>query len=188
MILREIHHRVHHWETSSDPSSDDLSDSSSDHSLPTPSSSMRPSHHLCSLVLSIPRLSAAISDRPSHDSSSASPSRMRISHAHICWNLESFDDVSSSNLHNIMPPRMRTRSAGRATAAESLGGGTGVRVGRGGRGLVPDLVTPKSRMIERYVYDLAPQIRRMVAATKPKTIQKAVHISGALIDEAVRNG
>nr|GEW84540.1 putative reverse transcriptase domain-containing protein [Tanacetum cinerariifolium] len=29
-----------------------------------------------------------------------------------------------------MPPRMRTRSAGR-TAAESLGGGTGVRVGRG---------------------------------------------------------
>ncbi|GKD43108.1 hypothetical protein Tco_1267753, partial [Tanacetum coccineum] len=32
-----------------------------------------------------------------------------------------------------MPPRMRTRSAGRP-AAESLGGGTGVRVGRGGRG------------------------------------------------------
>ncbi|GKA56706.1 hypothetical protein Tco_0755778 [Tanacetum coccineum] len=30
-----------------------------------------------------------------------------------------------------MPPRMRTRSAGRP-AAESLGGGTGVRVGRGG--------------------------------------------------------
>nr|GEV09668.1 hypothetical protein [Tanacetum cinerariifolium] len=32
-----------------------------------------------------------------------------------------------------MPPRMRTRSAGRP-AAESLGGGTGVRMGRGGRG------------------------------------------------------
>ncbi|GKC70502.1 hypothetical protein Tco_1116385 [Tanacetum coccineum] len=31
-----------------------------------------------------------------------------------------------------MPPRMRTRSAGRR-AAESLGGGMGVRVGRGGR-------------------------------------------------------
>ncbi|GKA57575.1 hypothetical protein Tco_0756763, partial [Tanacetum coccineum] len=30
-----------------------------------------------------------------------------------------------------MPPRMRTRSAGRL-AAESLGGGTGVRVGKGG--------------------------------------------------------
>nr|GFC40005.1 hypothetical protein [Tanacetum cinerariifolium] len=33
----------------------------------------------------------------------------------------------------IMPPRMRTQSAGRP-AVESLGGGTGVRVGRGGRG------------------------------------------------------
>ncbi|GKA49303.1 hypothetical protein Tco_0742376 [Tanacetum coccineum] len=32
-----------------------------------------------------------------------------------------------------MPPRMRTQSAGRP-AAESLGGGMGVRVGRGGRG------------------------------------------------------
>ncbi|GJT96161.1 putative reverse transcriptase domain-containing protein [Tanacetum coccineum] len=35
-----------------------------------------------------------------------------------------------------MPPRMRTRSAGRP-AAELLGGGTGVRVGRGGRGRRP---------------------------------------------------
>ncbi|GJW04160.1 hypothetical protein Tco_1563016 [Tanacetum coccineum] len=35
-----------------------------------------------------------------------------------------------------MPPRMRTRSAGRP-AAESLGGGTGVQVGRGGRGRRP---------------------------------------------------
>ncbi|GKB91610.1 hypothetical protein Tco_0963882 [Tanacetum coccineum] len=69
-------------ETSSDSSADALSDSassrsSSDHSLPTPSSSMRPSHHLCSLVPSIHRSSAAISDRPSHDSFSASPSRKR---------------------------------------------------------------------------------------------------------------
>ncbi|GJY18073.1 hypothetical protein Tco_1009737 [Tanacetum coccineum] len=35
-----------------------------------------------------------------------------------------------------MPPRMRTRSAGRP-AAESLGGGTSERVGRGGRGRRP---------------------------------------------------
>ncbi|GKE49819.1 hypothetical protein Tco_1481077 [Tanacetum coccineum] len=35
-----------------------------------------------------------------------------------------------------MPPRMRTRSAGRL-AAESLGGGTGVWVGRSGRGRRP---------------------------------------------------
>ncbi|GKF57485.1 reverse transcriptase domain-containing protein [Tanacetum coccineum] len=50
--------------------------------------------------------------------------------------------------------------------------------------LVPHLVTPKSRKIERYVYGLALQIRGMVAATE----QKAVLISGALIDEDVRTG
>nr|GFB31807.1 hypothetical protein [Tanacetum cinerariifolium] len=55
----------------------DLSDPSSDHSLPAPSSSMRHSHHLFSLVPSIHRSSAAILDRPSHDSSFASPSRKR---------------------------------------------------------------------------------------------------------------
>nr|GFC73826.1 hypothetical protein [Tanacetum cinerariifolium] len=37
---------------------------------------------------------------------------------------------------SIIPPRMRTRSAIRP-AAESLGGGMGVRVGRGGRGRRP---------------------------------------------------
>ncbi|GJY55073.1 putative reverse transcriptase domain-containing protein [Tanacetum coccineum] len=54
--------------------------------------------------------------------------------------------------------------------------------------LVPHLVTPESKKIERYVYGLAPQIRGMVVATKPKTMQKAVQIFGALTDEAVRNG
>nr|GEZ80585.1 reverse transcriptase domain-containing protein [Tanacetum cinerariifolium] len=53
--------------------------------------------------------------------------------------------------------------------------------------LVPHLVTPKSRRIERYAYGIAPQIREMVAATEPKTMQKAMQIFGALIDEAVRN-
>ncbi|GJV88246.1 putative reverse transcriptase domain-containing protein [Tanacetum coccineum] len=43
-------------------------------------------------------------------------------------------------------------------------------------------------MIKRYVYGLASQIRGMVAATEPKTIQKAMQISGALTNEAVRNG
>nr|GFA96730.1 hypothetical protein [Tanacetum cinerariifolium] len=42
--------------------------------------------------------------------------------------------------------------------------------------------------IERYVYGLAPQIYEMVAATEPKTMQKAMQIYGALTDEAVRNG
>nr|GEV99778.1 hypothetical protein [Tanacetum cinerariifolium] len=69
-------------EISLDSSVDVLSDSassrsSSDHSLPAPSSGMGPSHHLCLLVPSIHRSSAAISARPCHDSSSASPSRKR---------------------------------------------------------------------------------------------------------------
>ncbi|GKF14011.1 reverse transcriptase domain-containing protein, partial [Tanacetum coccineum] len=54
--------------------------------------------------------------------------------------------------------------------------------------LVPHLVTPESRKIERYVYGLASQIRGMVAATEPKTMQKDGQISGTLSDEAVRNG
>ncbi|GJV13669.1 putative reverse transcriptase domain-containing protein [Tanacetum coccineum] len=54
--------------------------------------------------------------------------------------------------------------------------------------LVPHLVTPKIRKIERYMYGLASQIHGMVVATKLRTIQKAVQISGALTDEAVRNG
>ncbi|GJS04730.1 putative reverse transcriptase domain-containing protein [Tanacetum coccineum] len=41
---------------------------------------------------------------------------------------------------------------------------------------------------DRYMYGLAPQIREMVAATEPKTIQKALQISGVLADEAMRNG
>ncbi|GKB77744.1 putative reverse transcriptase domain-containing protein, partial [Tanacetum coccineum] len=54
--------------------------------------------------------------------------------------------------------------------------------------LVPYLVTLESKIIERYMYGLAPQIRGMVAATEPKTIKKVVQISGALTDGAVRNG
>nr|GEZ89288.1 reverse transcriptase domain-containing protein [Tanacetum cinerariifolium] len=54
--------------------------------------------------------------------------------------------------------------------------------------LVSHLVTTESRRIERYVYGLAPHICGMVEATKLKTMQKVVQISGALADEAVRNG
>nr|GEU68613.1 hypothetical protein [Tanacetum cinerariifolium] len=54
--------------------------------------------------------------------------------------------------------------------------------------LVPHLVTPEGKRIERYVYGLASQIQRMVTATKPTTIQKAVQIAGTLTDEVFRNG
>ncbi|GJS78029.1 hypothetical protein Tco_0727910 [Tanacetum coccineum] len=46
--------------------------------------------------------------------------------------------------------------------------------------LVPHLVTSENKRIERYVYGLAPQIRGMVAATEPTTIQKAVQIASTL--------
>ncbi|GJT27095.1 reverse transcriptase domain-containing protein [Tanacetum coccineum] len=46
------------------------------------------------------------------------------------------NDLHCARYKIIMPPRMRTQSAGRP-AAESLGGGTGERVGRGGRGRRP---------------------------------------------------
>ncbi|GKB60732.1 hypothetical protein Tco_0916918 [Tanacetum coccineum] len=64
-------------ETSSDSSSDYISDSSSDHSSPALPLGMRSSHQLCSLVPSIPYSFAAITDRPSHHSSSVSSSCKR---------------------------------------------------------------------------------------------------------------
>nr|GEW81706.1 hypothetical protein [Tanacetum cinerariifolium] len=77
-----------------------------------------------------------------------------------------------------MPPRIRTRSAGRP-AAESLGGGTGVRVGKCGRGR-----RPREGNDER-VSDLNGQENDQVPhLVTPKTMQ----IFGALTDEAVRNG
>nr|GEY14212.1 reverse transcriptase domain-containing protein [Tanacetum cinerariifolium] len=54
--------------------------------------------------------------------------------------------------------------------------------------LVPHLVTPKSKSIRRYMYGLDLQIRGMVAAIEPKTIQKAVQIASTLTYEALRNG
>ncbi|GJY62632.1 putative reverse transcriptase domain-containing protein [Tanacetum coccineum] len=101
-----------------------------------------------------------------------------------------------------MPQKMRTRSAGRPAVESLGGGtcvrvgrdGRGRRprkeselwnhamVGAGHVAytdrfheltrLVPHLVTPEIRMIERYVYGLASQIRGMVAATEPKTIKE----------------
>ncbi|GJT91272.1 reverse transcriptase domain-containing protein [Tanacetum coccineum] len=54
--------------------------------------------------------------------------------------------------------------------------------------LVPYLVTPENKRIERYIYGLAPQICAMVAATEPTTIQSAVLKVGMLTDEVIRNG
>ncbi|GJV25686.1 putative reverse transcriptase domain-containing protein [Tanacetum coccineum] len=54
--------------------------------------------------------------------------------------------------------------------------------------LVPYLVIPENKRIERYIYGLAPQIPVMVAAMVPITIQSVVLKAGMLTDEAIRNG
>ncbi|GKC66124.1 reverse transcriptase domain-containing protein [Tanacetum coccineum] len=54
--------------------------------------------------------------------------------------------------------------------------------------LVPYLVIPENKRIERYIYGLAPQIHGMVAATKPTTIQSSILNDRVLTDEAIRNG
>ncbi|GJY50047.1 putative reverse transcriptase domain-containing protein [Tanacetum coccineum] len=54
--------------------------------------------------------------------------------------------------------------------------------------LVPHLVTPESSHIKRYIAGLAPEIRGMLRATQPTTIQTAILRAGILTDEAVSCG
>ncbi|GJR86135.1 putative reverse transcriptase domain-containing protein [Tanacetum coccineum] len=54
--------------------------------------------------------------------------------------------------------------------------------------LVPHLVTLESSRIKRYITGLAPEIRRMLRATQPTTIQNAILRAGILTDEAVSCG
>ncbi|GKC58144.1 hypothetical protein Tco_1085742, partial [Tanacetum coccineum] len=54
--------------------------------------------------------------------------------------------------------------------------------------LVPHLVTLENKRIERYIYGLASQIRGMVAAMEPTTIQSVILKAGVLTDEEIRNG
>ncbi|GKE60186.1 putative reverse transcriptase domain-containing protein [Tanacetum coccineum] len=54
--------------------------------------------------------------------------------------------------------------------------------------LVPHLVTPESARIKRYMSGLAPEIRGMLKATQPSTIQSAILNAGILTDEAVSIG
>ncbi|GJZ24837.1 reverse transcriptase domain-containing protein, partial [Tanacetum coccineum] len=51
--------------------------------------------------------------------------------------------------------------------------------------LVPYLVTPESSRIKMYIAGLAPEIRGMLQATQPTTIQNAILRAGILTDEAV---
>ncbi|GJU45061.1 hypothetical protein Tco_1202327 [Tanacetum coccineum] len=110
--------------SSSDSSADALSvsassHSSSDHSLPTPSSNMRPSHHLCLLVPSIHRSSAAIFERPSHDSSSASLSckRSRSPAASVLLSSPTLGALSYARA-DLLPSSKRIMSPETATDLE----------------------------------------------------------------------
>ncbi|GJT43198.1 putative nucleotidyltransferase, ribonuclease H [Tanacetum coccineum] len=54
--------------------------------------------------------------------------------------------------------------------------------------LVPHLVTPKTKHVTGYINGLPSQIRGMLRATQPATIQVAILTAGILTDEVVRNG
>ncbi|GJZ50121.1 putative reverse transcriptase domain-containing protein [Tanacetum coccineum] len=54
--------------------------------------------------------------------------------------------------------------------------------------LVPHLVTPELAHIKRYIAGLAPEIRGMLKATQPTTIQNAILRAGILTDEAISCG
>ncbi|GJR19945.1 putative reverse transcriptase domain-containing protein [Tanacetum coccineum] len=112
------------YETSLDSSTDALFDSasshsSSDHSLPTPSSGMRPSHHLCSLVPRIHHSSAAISDSLSRDSFSTSPSckRSRSPAASVLLSSPILGALSYARA-DLLPSPKRIRSPESATDLE----------------------------------------------------------------------
>ncbi|XP_024984064.1 uncharacterized protein LOC112519990 [Cynara cardunculus var. scolymus] len=54
--------------------------------------------------------------------------------------------------------------------------------------LVPHMVTPEEKRIDRYIWGLAPEIRRMVTSANPTTIQHTVVLANRLTNDAVRSG
>ncbi|KAJ0680826.1 putative retrotransposon gag domain-containing protein [Helianthus annuus] len=52
--------------------------------------------------------------------------------------------------------------------------------------VVPYLVTPEFKRIERYIWGLAPEIRSMVTSSHPATIRSAVSLAVSLTEDAVR--
>nr|GEU94221.1 putative reverse transcriptase domain-containing protein [Tanacetum cinerariifolium] len=58
----------------------------------------------------------------------------------------------------------------------------------GDNGGAPDFLTIITQQLQNFLPAMPAQICRIVAVTEPKTMQKAVQISGALTDEAVGNG
>ncbi|KAI3762600.1 hypothetical protein L1987_53037 [Smallanthus sonchifolius] len=53
--------------------------------------------------------------------------------------------------------------------------------------LVPHMVTPEHKRVERYLWGLAPQIRSMVTSSNPIDAKSAITLAFKLKDDAVRN-
>ncbi|KAI3775993.1 hypothetical protein L1987_45753 [Smallanthus sonchifolius] len=54
--------------------------------------------------------------------------------------------------------------------------------------LVPHMVTPEYKKVERYLWGLAPQIRSMVTSSNPMDTKSAIVLAYKLRDDVVRNG
>ncbi|KAI3810997.1 hypothetical protein L1987_20711 [Smallanthus sonchifolius] len=54
--------------------------------------------------------------------------------------------------------------------------------------LVPHMVTPEHKRVERYLWGLAPQICSMVTSSNPMDAKSAITLAFKLRDDAVRNG
>nr|KAJ0214492.1 hypothetical protein LSAT_V11C400215090 [Lactuca sativa] len=54
--------------------------------------------------------------------------------------------------------------------------------------LVPHMVTPEEKRIDRYIWGLAPKIRGMVTSANPTTIQSAVSLANRLTNDVIRMG
>nr|KAJ0218554.1 hypothetical protein LSAT_V11C300139710 [Lactuca sativa] len=54
--------------------------------------------------------------------------------------------------------------------------------------LVPHMVTPEEKRIDRYIWGLAPEIRGMVTSANPTTIQSAVSLANRLTNDVIRMG
>ncbi|KAJ9544562.1 hypothetical protein OSB04_024269 [Centaurea solstitialis] len=54
--------------------------------------------------------------------------------------------------------------------------------------VVPHMLTPEEKRIDRYIWGLSPEIRRMVTSANPTTIQSAVVLASRLANDVVRSG
>nr|XP_043630021.1 uncharacterized protein LOC122601318 [Erigeron canadensis] len=54
--------------------------------------------------------------------------------------------------------------------------------------LVPDMVNTEAKKVKRFIYGLVPEVRLMVTAANPITLEEAVSLSTRLVNDLVRTG